>query len=86
MTNNQFGLALGLFIAFLHAVWSVAVAIIPNLLQQFINWVLALHHINLPMTITAFNMMNAIILVILTFVVGYIFGYILGVIVKAIKK
>jgi hypothetical protein len=77
MSKNRSGLVFGSFIALFHLVWSVFVALIPNQVQTFINWVLKLHHISLPYTIvTPFVLMNAVILVIYTFIVGYIFGWI----------
>lgn len=78
MTKNTLGLVVGLFFAIVHAVWSVAVALIPGPLQAFINWVLALHHVSLVMVMMPFVLSNAIILVILTFVVGYIFGWLIA--------
>lgn len=78
MTKNTLGLVVGLFFAIVHAVWSVAVALVPGPLQTFINWVLALHHVSLVMVIMPFVLSNAITLVILTFVVGYIFGWLIA--------
>lgn len=78
MSRNQSGLIVGAFFALVHAVWSVAVAIIPAGLQGFLNWILTLHHISLPLAIMPFVLVNAVLLVIVTFIVGYIFGWLLG--------
>jgi len=76
MNKNKIGLALGFLLAIVHAVWSLAVLIIPSQLQAFLNWVFKLHALLPVYTITAFNIVNAILLVILTFVVGYILGWV----------
>jgi len=78
MTKNQMGLILGFFLTSVHVVWSLAVAIIPSGLEQFINWVFTLHHLGLPIAITPFVFSDAIVLVILTFVIGYILYLWLG--------
>ncbi len=79
MSKNTLGLIVGSFLALFHAVWSLAVAIMPAALQSFMNWVLTIHHISLPMTIiTPFVLANAVMLVIFTFVMGYICGWVLG--------
>ena len=76
--KHKLGLTVGLFLALVHLVWSICVAIIPNALHKFVIWVLALHHIMIPVSIAPFNIVNAIILVILTFIIGYVFGWVLG--------
>jgi len=74
--KNKVGLAFGLFLAIMHAVWSLAVAVITNQLQSFLNWIFDLHMIVPIWKITAFNLMNAVLLVIVTFISGYILGWI----------
>lgn len=86
MNKNEAGLIFGTFLAVIHAVWSLFVAIIPGPLQSFLNWVLSLHCLEPFMQITQFNFMNAVILVILVFVMGYIMGFGFMTIVEFIKK
>lgn len=86
LDKNRFGLILGVFFALFHAVWALIVAIIPNGLQSFLDWVFALHFIQPIWIITAFNLSNALILVALTFVFGYIFGWVFAAIVNWILK
>ena len=76
LNKNKTGLALGTFIALMHAVWSLLVAVIPAQLQKFLDWAFVLHHIKPLYVLLPFNIANAILLVVLTFVVGYIFGYV----------
>ncbi|MBS3088521.1 hypothetical protein J4402_01955 [Candidatus Pacearchaeota archaeon] len=74
--KNKCGLALGLFFAIVHAVWALAVAIIPGSLQSFLDWIFALHFVAPVWSLTAFNFVNAILLVIVTFITGYILGWV----------
>ncbi len=85
MSKNRLGLVLGSFLALFHAVWSLAVAIMPISLQGLIDWDLQLHHIDMPFIIvTPFVLANAIQLIILTFVIGYILGWVLGWLLKVV--
>lgn len=85
MSKNKFGLAVGSLFALLHALWSLTVAIMPETLQSFLDWVMKLHHIGIPFTITTFHLMNALLLVILTFVVGYLLGWVIAFLLGAFK-
>lgn len=86
MTKNKLGLTVGMFLAIIHAVWSLFVAVTPAGLQSFIDWIFKLHHIGLAITITPFVFMNAVELVIVTFVIGYIFGWIFGAVMKKVCR
>lgn len=76
LDKNKTGLALGTFIALMHAAWSLLIAFIPGAVQKFLDWIFVLHHIKPIYTLLPFNIANATILVVLTFVVGYVFGYV----------
>lgn len=79
MSKNKLGLVVGSFFAFFHLVWSVFVAIVPTQIESFMNWILELHHIKIPMMImTPFVLMNAVYLIVVTFIIGYIFGVVLA--------
>jgi hypothetical protein len=87
MSKNKIGLVVGSFIGLFHLVWSIFVALVPSQVQAFMLWVLKLHHINLPYTIiTPFVLMNAVVLVIFTFIVGYIFGWVFAGISNLLHK
>ena len=86
MNPSKVGLALGAMFAVLHAVWSAAVALVPGPLQKFLDWVFALHHIKPMYSLLPFNLMNAVILVILTFVVGYVVGFVFATIWNKVEK
>ena len=74
--KNKTGLTLGLFLAVVHAVWALAVAVIPGPLQASLDWIFNIHFLEPIWKLTAFNLINAIFLVIITFVIGYIFGWV----------
>ena len=76
LDKNKTGVSLGLFLALIHAVWALCVAIIPGTLQTFIDWIFKLHSIEPVWVLTSFNLLNAILLVIVTFVIGYVFGWV----------
>ena len=87
MSKNKAGLVVGSFIALMHLVWSIAVAVIPNGMQVFISWIINLHHLRIPiMIVTPFILMNAVILIIMTFVFGYIYGWIFAAIYNLLKE
>ncbi len=84
LNPNKAGLVFGIFLAVVHLIWSILVALIPNQLQTFFDWVLKLHSISMPFTIKPFVFMNAFWLVIVTFVVGFILGWLLVVILNCV--
>jgi tetrahydromethanopterin S-methyltransferase subunit F len=87
LNKNKTGLVLGLFFAVIHLVWALLVLIVPVTLQNFLNWVFKLHSLTPIYTITSFNLVNAVFLLIVTFVFGYILGYIFAVVWdKLVKK
>lgn len=73
--KNKIGLIVGLFFAVVHAIWAFFVAVMPSSLQSFLNWVFVLHSLHPYWIITAFNFLNALFLLVVTFIFGYLFGY-----------
>ena len=84
--KNRWGLALGLLLAIIHAVWSLAVYLIPTQLQKFLNWVFVLHAIRPVWILTKFDLTNALILIALTFVTGYIVGWLLAALINMLTR
>ena len=76
LNKNQVGLIVGVFFAVIHAVWALVVAVIPSALQAFLNWVFGLHFLVPIYVLTSFDILNAVLLVVVTFVCGYIFGWV----------
>jgi hypothetical protein len=75
MDGNKVGLALGGLLAGLHALWALAVALVPQLLQNLLDWVFKIHFLEPYLKIIAFNIADAALLVIATFVIGYVLGW-----------
>ena len=75
LNKNKIGLAFGGLLAIFHLVWSLGVAIIPNGLQSFLDWIFKIHFLNNVWTLTSFNPLYALYLVLMTFVFGFIFGW-----------
>ena len=73
INKNKTGLAFGFLVSFMHLVWSILVAL--GFAQAYINFVLGLHMVNMPMTVMPFNLFKAIGLIAMTFVVGYLLGW-----------
>lgn len=84
--KNKYGIIFGCFIAIIHAVWALMVAIIPGGLQSYLNWILRLHFLKPFYILTAFNITDAILLVIITFVCGYIFGWVFAAVRNMVEK
>jgi hypothetical protein len=70
--ENKLALTVGLFMASIHAIWALMVAIIPNALQGFLDWIFNVHFIVPVWNLTAFNLVNALMLVLVTFIIGYL--------------
>lgn len=73
---HSLGLALGIFLALFHAVWSLLVLL--GLAQWLIDIILKLHMITPFVTISAFSLTKTIILIVVTGIVGYVAGWLLG--------
>lgn len=74
LNKNSTGLTIGLLVALMHFGWLVLVGI--GVAKAFYDWILELHHISLSFAILPFNIVNAVLLLVITFVGGYIFGWI----------
>ncbi|MBI2404750.1 hypothetical protein HYV22_01060 [Candidatus Gottesmanbacteria bacterium] len=78
------GLALGGFVAVMHAVWSLLVY--TELAQGYLDWIFGLHFIENPYVVGEFNFSTAVILVVVTFVCGYVVGWVFGTIWNWARK
>jgi len=76
ISKNRAGLAVGLFVALLHALWALVVAIAPESMQKALDWIFPMHFLNNVYQITAFSFTNALLLVVMAFVGGYIFAWV----------
>lgn len=73
---HSFGLALAIFLALWHSLWSLLVWI--GAAQWLIDFIFRLHMIAPPYKITAFNLGTAVELVLVTTCIGYVFGWLIG--------
>lgn len=64
----------GVFVASIHAVWSIVVAL--GLGQVYLDWILGLHFIRNPFVVMPFQFSTALVLIVVTFGVGYILGWV----------
>ena len=80
ISKNRAGVAVGLFVALLHAIWAIVVWIAPATMQKTLDWIFPMHFINNVFQVMTFNLTNALILVIMAFIGGYVFGWLFAVI------
>jgi len=86
LDKNKTGLIFGLFLAAIHLIWSLCVLIMPNILQNFLDWVFTIHALEPVWILTSFNFMNMIWLLIVTFIIGYTLGWIFAIVANYIHK
>ncbi|MDD5700235.1 MAG: hypothetical protein PHH00_03555 [Candidatus Nanoarchaeia archaeon] len=86
LNKNRTGLIIGLFLAIVHAIWAFFIAVIPNQLQSFLDWIFVLHSLQPYWVITVFNFLNALFLIVVTFIFGYLSGYLFAAIWNLIQK
>lgn len=67
-------LALGVFVALMHAVWMLMVYI--GVAQTYMNWIFGLHLLTNPFKVLAFNFGTAATLLGFTFILGYVMGWV----------
>lgn len=68
------GLALGSLAALMHVVWSLLVAL--GLTQGWMDWVFSLHFLNNPYTVAPFDVVTALMLVVLAGIMGFVVGWV----------
>jgi hypothetical protein len=76
INKNKAGIVAGLLIGLWHLIWSLLVAF--GVAQAVINWIFRLHFIQPPYTITAFNLVTAVTLIVVTSVIGFVMGWLFG--------
>lgn len=84
LSKCQLGLALGVFVALMHAAWALLVA--AGVGQGILDWIFPMHFLNSVYTILDFNLLNALILIIMAFVGGYVMGWVFAAIYNIVKK
>jgi len=74
LDEKKTALSFGCFMAVMHAIWSAMVFI--GIAQWWLDWIFGLHFIKPVYSITAFSIITALTLVIVTFAVGAVFGFV----------
>lgn len=77
-------LVVGFFASFMHFVWLVMVYF--GLGQAYLDWILGLHQVSLPIRVLPFNFTSAFLLLVVTFVVGYFMGWVFAYIWNRLVK
>lgn len=73
---HKVGLVFGALFGIGHTVWSLLVLV--GIAKPYLDWILALHFLNLEYSIDAFSFSNAFMLIVITTCVGYVIGTIVG--------
>ncbi len=68
------GLVLGSFFGVMHLLWSLMVAL--GFAQNYMDWIFSLHFLDNPFSVNAFDLITAIILLVVASIAGFIFGWI----------
>ena len=75
---HSVGLAFGAFLGLWHTFWALLVLV--GAAQWLLDFIFRLHMIAPPYHVTAFNLITAVSLVLVTALVGYIGGFVIGII------
>jgi len=67
-----------------HVLWSVLLA--TGMTKPMIDWMLSLHSINVSYSLTGFDPVNAVILVVVAVIKGYVVGYLFGYVWNRVAK
>ncbi len=84
LSKAKTGLVLGLFMAVVHTVWAILIAI--GVAQRLLDWITGVHMLDNPYVVLDFSLGVAIGLVIVTFVVGYVFGWVFAALWNSLRK
>ena len=76
LSGHRLGLTLGLFMALVHAVLAILVAL--GIAEPLLKWSLGMHFLSLEVSFQTFSLGPAVVLIIIAFIVGYVFGQILA--------
>ena len=71
---SKTALMFGTFAGLMHTVWSLMVFF--GFAQAYLDWMIGLHFLVNPFTVSAFNWGTAITLIAATFVIAYLVGWV----------
>ena len=78
------GLVFGGVLALWHLAWSLLVML--GLAKPLLDFIMALHFLNVQYSINPFSLGNAILLVVVTGIIGYVVGFVVGWLWNAVHK
>lgn len=76
LNKSRVALFFGVMMGALHFLWSLLVA--TGFGKVYVDWILNLHFIDVPVTVLKFDFVKMLELVCFTFLVGLVAGYILA--------
>ncbi len=74
LNTETAALVFGVTVALMHLIWLLMVWV--GIGQLYLDWIFGLHLISNPFRVMPFDLINALLLLIVTFTVGYISGLI----------
>jgi len=80
----KLGLTIGIFLGVAHLLWAICILI--GIAKPFLDWMLSMHFMSFVWSVTTFNVLYALILVVITAVCGFISGWLLGWVYSLFKK
>jgi uncharacterized membrane protein len=70
------GLTFGFLMSSFHLMWSLLVAF--GVAETVLSFILNIHMLNMPVMVMPFDILKALMLIIVTFAIGYIFGWLMA--------
>ncbi len=85
MLNKQkTAIALAIFSAIVHLMWVIFVAL--GWAGPLMKWVMSLHFVSEPVTVTPFSLGTAVVLIVVASFVAYIVGFVFATIWNSVRK
>ena len=84
LNTDKIALIVGTFVGLIHFVWVMMIA--SGYGQVWLNFIFYLHFLNNPYTVVSFDLVRAVMLVVVTFTVGYISGWVFAYIWNRLHK
>ncbi len=81
---KKIAMAIGSFVALMHLFWALLVA--SGVAQAWVDWMLSMHMIYMPVVIGPFNAWSALSLLVMTFIAGYIMGWVFALVWNYFQK
>jgi len=84
LVKYKTGLIVGAFMALFHFLWLVLVY--AGVAQSIMDFIFKVHMMNNPLIVQPFNLANAGMLLVMTFVVGFVAGWVIAILCNIIHK